>query len=397
MIASTSSKIVWTLRTVSTVLIMAFLTSCAKSPKAEPPLAATTGQSVAQNETQVEVKETPQTMSAVTPIRRVPTPIVRPQHPVRYTVKKGDTLWGIANVFLKTPWYWPEIWHVNTQINNPHLIYPGDVISLVYIDGKPQLLVSDRAVSMQRGEKLSPRIRVNPLGESIDSIPLDAVEQFMAHPRVIAKEELERSPYIIGNFDGRLISALGDEIYARGVKSQDDSLFTVFRSTKTLVDPTTQEILGYEVMEVADAKMIDFGDPATLQITKNIRETLNGDRLLPQDRSQMAHNYFPKRPKQPVTASVISLFDAISTVALNQIVVVNIGLRDGAEVGDVLAVERRGGRVKDEYSGKKDDYVTLPNTRAGVIMIFQTFERVSYGLIMASTRPIHLNDLVTNL
>ena len=397
MIASTSLKIISAFRTAFIVLIMAFLVSCAKSPKQESSAPVVTSQVDSQKVSQVESRADSSSRPIAPPIRRVPTPIVRPTHPSRYTVKKGDTLWGIADVFLKTPWYWPEIWHVNTQINNPHLIYPGDVISLIYVDGKPQLVVSGQHDRLQASEKLSPRIRVNPIDQAIASIPLDAVEQFMAHPRVITKEQLDQSPYVIGNFDGRLISALGDEIYARGVKSQDDSLFTIFRSTKALVDPGTQEVLGYEVMEVADAKMIDFGDPATFQVTRNIRETLSGDRLLPQDRSQVTHNYFPKRSKLAVDASVISLFDAISTVAQNQIVVINVGQRDGAEVGDVLAVKRRGEVVKDEYSGKKEDYVTLPNTRAGVIMIFQIFDRVSYGLIMESTRPIHLNDLVTNL
>ena len=398
MIASTSLKIILASRTAFTVLIMAFLVSCAKSPKQESSAPVVASQTDTQKVSQVESRADNSSRPIVAPVRRVPTPIVRPTHPRRYTVKKGDTLWGIAGVFLKTPWYWPEIWHVNTQINNPHLIYPGDVISLIYVDGKPQLVVSGRTHGhLQTSEKLSPRIRVNSIDQAIASIPLDAIEQFMAHPRVVTKEQLDESPYIIGNFDGRLISALGDDVYARGIQSQDDSLFTIFRSTKALVDPKTQEVLGYEVMEVADAKMIDFGDPATLQITRNIKETTSGDRLLPQDRSQVTHNYFPKRPKLAVDASVISLFDAISTVAQNQIIVINVGQREGAEVGDVLAVKRRGEVVKDEYSGKKDDYVTLPNTRAGVIMIFQTFDRVSYGLIMESTRPIHLNDLVTNL
>lgn len=199
MIVSTSLKINSAFRTASTVLIMAFLVSCAKSPKQESPEPAMSNQANTQRAAQAELKMDNQPMPTPAPVRRVPTPIVRPAHPTSYTVKKGDTLWGIADVFLKTPWYWPEIWHVNTQIDNPHLIYPDDVISLVYINGQPQLIVSDK-VGQRRGlsgtERMSPRIRVNPISQSINSIPLDAVEQFMAHPRVVTKEQLDESPYL---------------------------------------------------------------------------------------------------------------------------------------------------------------------------------------------------------
>ncbi|MCG8382135.1 MAG: LysM peptidoglycan-binding domain-containing protein [Gammaproteobacteria bacterium] len=386
-----------------TAAIMAFLSACAK-PVAEQGGHTTSVQSSPDAEDQtIEAHSTTVIKSDQQAVKRVPTPVVRPVHPKQYVVKKGDTLWDIARTFLKDPWFWPEIWHINPQIANPHLIYPGDVISLVYINGQPKLVVSRHWQASTAGdvrqvtERLQPRVRAEPLGDPIPSIPLDAVEQFMSHPRVITMDQLEQTPYVIGNFDGRLVSALNDEVYVRGIQSQDDALFTIFRLTKALRGPKSDEVLGYEVAEVADAKMIDFGDPSTLIITKSLREVLNGDRLLPQDRSQTEHNYLPRRPELPFKGSVISLFDAISHVAQNQVVVINIGQRDGIEVSDVLAIERRGRKVQDRYSGKKDDVVHLPNTRAGVIMIFQVYDRVSYGLIMESTRAIQLNDIVTNL
>ncbi len=386
-----------------TAAIMAFLSACAK-PVAEQGSHTASVQSSPDTAGQtIEAHSATVIKAEQQAVKRVPTPVVRPVHPKQYVVKKGDTLWDIARTFLKDPWFWPEIWHINPQIANPHLIYPGDVISLVYINGQPKLVVSRHWQASATGgvrqatERLQPRVRIEPLGEPIPSIPLDAVEQFMSHPRVITKDQLEQAPYVIGNFDGRLVSALNDEVYVRGIQSQDDALFTIFRPTKVLRDPKSDEVLGYEVAEVADAKMIDFGDPSTLIITKSLREALNGDRLLPQDRSQTEHNYLPRRPELPFKGSVISLFDAISHVAQNQIVVINIGQRDGIEVSDVLAIERRGRKVKDRYSGKKDDVVHLPDTRAGVIMIFQVYDRVSYGLIMESTRAIQLNDIVTNL
>jgi hypothetical protein len=202
---------------------------------------------------------------------------------------------------------------------------------------------------------------------------------------------------VIGNYDGRLISATGHQVYARGLKDTEERLYSIFRPGKPLIDPASQEILGYEVVYVADAKVLDFGDPSTLVITDNNRETLSGDRLMPRDRGNLTHNYVPRLPELGFDGTVISLFDAITHVAQNQVVVINLGQRDGMEVGDVLAVERRGGTIEDRFSGVKDDTVDLPNTRTGVVMVFRVFDRVSYALIMESTRTVRINDNVTNL
>jgi hypothetical protein len=327
-------------------------------------------------------------------------------------VVRGDTLWDIAERFLRNPWVWPEIWQVNPQINNPHLIYPGDRISLIYRDGRPRLYV-ERPDAMGSGGasthvsqsidangtqvvKLSPRVRAHELGQAIPSIAASAIQQFTVKPRVVTKEELDGAPYIIGNYDGRLISATGHQVYARGIADNEETLYSVYRSGEAFVDSDTGEILGYEVKLVGDAKVLDFGDPATLVITDNNRETLAGDRLFPADKGRTSHNYVPRVPDITFNGRVIRLYDAVSQVAQNQVVAINLGQRDGIEVGDILAVERHGQLVRDPYSTKRNEKVELPNMRAGVLMVFRNFDRVSYGLIMRSERSILLNDLVTN-
>lgn len=330
---------------------------------------------------------------------------VRPDHPETYVVVRGDTLWDIAERFLNTPWVWPQIWDVNPQIANPHLIYPGDVITLIYVDGQPRLQVARPGatpIATNMGTtaeglqvvRLSPRVRTEELAQAIPSIPASTVQQFTVRPRVVTREELDAAPYIIGNYDQRLVSATGNEVYARGIRDNEEALYSVYHVGDEFIDPDSGESLGIEVQFVANAKVRSYGDPATLLITENNRETLNGDKLLPQEKDRVAHNYIPRTPDIDFEGKIISLFDAISHSAQNQVVVINLGQRDGIEVGDVLNIERRGGTIRDHYAAEPDVSVDLPPTQAGVLMVFRVFDRVSYGLIMKSRRAVVLGDLV---
>lgn len=337
---------------------------------------------------------------------------IRDDRPQTYTVVKGDTLWDISGKFLHKPWLWPEIWDVNPQIENPHLIYPGDEVSLRYINGKPTMVVSrdgtviagasaDDANAMPAHEngvaRLSPQIRESSLSGAIPMIPGDAIQQFLVYPRVVEADELSNSPYVIGDFEGRLASASGQQIYARGDLDNEQSEYGIFRQSKVLKDPDSNELLGFEVTHVADATLLEMGDPATMVIQSANIETLAGDRLLPQNQNYVVHNYMPRVPQIDGEGKIISLFNAISQSGRNQVVVLNMGDREGVRIGDVMAIEHRGGRIKDRFSGKAHDFVNVPNTRIGVLMVFRTFEKVSYGLIMESTRPIHLNDVVAGI
>ncbi len=338
------------------------------------------------------------------PVEQQSTIRVKQTRPRQYTVKKGDTLWDISSLFLKDPWYWPEIWNSNPQVENPHLIYPGDVLTLVYINGRPQILVNqavpagasaNAAPGGLRQVKLSPSVRRNALEASIPSIPGDAIRQFITQPRVVSEEELEKAPYIIGSDDKHLILGEGNRIYVRGELDKERVRYTVFRPGKKLIDPDTEQLLGYEAVFAGEAHIDTYGDPAIGRLTKTQREVLIGDRLLPTDKSKISNLYFPKIPDRKIEGKVASLFDGIFGIAKFQIAVLNRGSRDGVEVGHILASFTKGDVVYDRYDQISSRDVQLPNERSGLIMIFRTFDEVSYGLVMESTNVIQVGDVVS--
>lgn len=313
----------------------------------------------------------------------VPVEAVRRDAPISYTVKKGDTLWDIASRFLHDPWYWPEIWYVNPQVKNPHRIYPGDVLSIHWVGGKPLI-------------KLEPRVRVEPLGEEQQSIPAAAIDPFLMRPRVVSEEDLQKAPYVLGAGERRLIYGAGDNVYVRGLPQ--DSLigapYLIFRPGKTLKDPQTGEVLGYQILEVGDSEVVRKSEPASMLLTSTTREVLAGDRLLNNRINDDDLDFYPKAPAKPIESTIIGLFDAISQVARYQSVVINRGEREGVQRGDVLVINAAGRSLKDPIA--KNETVQLPEERVGLLMIFRTYEKVSYGLIMESERPVREGDSVRN-
>jgi LysM repeat protein len=335
------------------------------------------------------------TEETVTPKKEIR---VKATHPRQYTVKKGDTLWGISNLFLQDPWYWPEIWQKNNQITNPHLIFPGDILTLVYVNGRPQMLVNEsqhQAVKQSQGlpvKKLSPRVRSQSLQASIPSIPGDAIRQFLSKPRVVTKEQLEQAPRIFASDEKHLILGFSDRVYIRGDIDKERVRFSTFRPGDALYDPVSNELLGYEAKYSGAVRITAYGDPASGEITKSEREILIGDRLLPEDKSKRANLYFPHIPDREVNAQIISLYDSLFGVAQYQIVVINKGERDGMEVGHLLATYTQGGEVYDDFDPNGKTLVKLPDERSGLIMIFKAFDRVSYALTLESRRVIHKDD-----
>ena len=350
---------------------------------------------------------------------------IKSDYPREYVVKKGDTLWGIASQFLEDPWYWPEIWYRNPQLDNPHLIFPGDMLSLTYINGKPTLEVKremvgqvpdapsdEKVVRTDTGKatndgrkvvRLSPVIHRSDREISIPSIPSDAIKQFLNNPRVITKHELDDSPYIVASDDARLILASEDRVYVRDIRSKldrDKVRYSVYHRGDEFRDPETEEILGYEIIYTGEARIDLYGNPATATLTNTRREVLIGDFLLNSDKSEFSHMYYPKVPSKKIDARVISLFDALSASAKYQIVVINKGEEAGLEVGHVLATYFRGGEARDKFMARKtfergqEDKlnVILPDERSGLMMIFKVFDKVSYGLILESRRIIRIND-----
>lgn len=317
-------------------------------------------------------------------------PEFQADYPDQYTVVKGDTLWDISNRFLRNPWMWPEIWHVNPQISNPHLIYPGDRISLVYLDGKPRLTLD----TSNRVVKLSPEVRVLENDGAIPSIPLDEINNFLSRSRILTAEELEAAPHVVSGEAKRLVLGKGDRLYARGDFAPDIAAYGIYRKGDTYVDPDTGELLGVQAIDIGSGKMRALDDDiATLLMTRTTEEVRVGDRLLAEEERSIDSTFFPSAPASEVDAKIIAVEGGVTQVGKMDVVVINLGDREGMMVGNVLAVYKRGGIVKDRVKG---DMVMLPDERAGLVMIFRTFEKLSLGLVLEAERPLAIKDLVRN-
>ncbi len=310
-------------------------------------------------------------------------------HPDEYIVQDGDTLWDIAATFLKDPWYWPEVWYVNPQIENPHLIFPGDTLALVYIGGQQRITTTMRGATY----RMSPSARATPLSEAVTSIPYEQIASFLSKGLVIEKRQAERLPYIVGTRGDHMIAAAGNDIYVRGgAPSQPGTRYSVVHVGDQLVDPDDNKVVGYHGIYVGEGMMARGGDPATVALTDTNREALNGDRLIPET-VDIPLNFFPKAPDIEVDGRIISVVDGVSMIGQYQVVVMNRGARNGLAPGDILTVFQAGEVVKDRFEGGK---VKLPDEDAGTVMVFKVYDRIGYGLVMEATMPIHVLDAVRN-
>ena len=244
--------------------------------------------------------------------------------------------------------------------------------------------------------KLRPRLRSLPHNQAIQLVATEAIKLFTDEPRVLDQQKIDSAPYIIGSLDNHVASATGNTVYARGILNESE-LYSIFRHGRTLSNPDNGKVLGQEMVFIADAKVLSYGDPSTLLITKSKRETLSGDVLLPYNRDKSNYHYTPKVLEQPVQGTIISLFNALTRAARNQVVIINRGQRDGLERGHLLKLEKRGERVHDVVSKSIKNTLTLPDIRLGIVMIFKVFDQVSYGVIMESTHTVQVGDIVTNL
>ncbi len=326
------------------------------------------------------------------------TVTLRPGHPDRYVVVKGDTLWGISARFLRDPWLWPEVWSVNPQIRNPHLIYPGDVIVLAYVNGKPQLHLERRARTPggMRTVRLQPEVRREPLPPAIPTIPLDAIRPFLTRSAVVSRGELADAPYVVDIAGEHLAGADGNRIYVRRLGDTTHRSFAVVRRGDVFRNPRTGKVLGYAAIHLADAELIRGGDPATLRLSHVDQEVLIGDRLIPLPATRLPDDFVPQAPKGKVDGQIISVFHGVSQIGQDQVVVLDVGREQGIRAGDVLAVYQAGRRIRDTVEGGIGRSVQLPATRAGLVMVFRPFRQVSYALVMSATRAIHLDDSVRN-
>jgi hypothetical protein len=319
-------------------------------------------------------------------------PEFRSDIPDHYTVVKGDTLWDIASRFLSNPWYWPEIWHVNPQIENPHLIFPGDELALVYIDGQRRLTVVRRGEA-SRTVKLTPKARITPLASAIPAISLTAIGPFLSNNRIVFEEELEEAPYVLQGKRGNIIVGAGDAVYARGEGTVDET-YGIYRRGRTFIDPVSEEFLGVEAQSVAVGKVVAAQDKVlTLDIRRSSQEIRIGDRLLVQEEREISTTFFPSQPDGAIDGQMIAVVDGVSQIGQYDVVIINRGEEHGLVEGNILAVYKAGDQVRDPVTG---EVLQLPSDRAGVLMVFRVFDMLSYGVILKAERPLAVMDEVKN-
>jgi hypothetical protein len=326
--------------------------------------------------------------------------------PDEYVVRKGDTLWDISAVFLRDPWYWPEIWYVNPQVANPHLIYPGDVLHLVYVDGKPR-------ITMERGQTvhLSPQMRSEPLESAIPAIPYDLLMDFVGRPQIMSKDELKDAPYVIGIRDRHLVGSSENEVYSLGMHTaQPESRYTILHVGDELRDPDDGDLLGYmtyyagtgEVLQADNRAGKEDRDRMThLKVVETGREILQGDKLFAAE-TDIGNAFVPSAPSDTnLDGQVIAIHDGVWTAGRYQVLALNRGKKHGLEPGNVVAIFQRGEEVRNRYTGStwrsmstNYDKVRLPSERNASVMVFKVYDRMSYALVVQSTSAITIGDFV---
>ncbi len=410
-------------RVVATGLAIALLSACALFHKKPAPAPAPV--------------TAPATATVAAPAAATAAPLMQPSAPQRYTVKKGDTLWGIASMYLRQAWAWPDIWYANPDIKNPHLIYPGDVLILGYTSqGRPTLSVERNgetvteasaapvmAASVTPGAapvtgtapvaaaptaaavsgpalpvtRIEPQVHYQPLSAAVTAIPLDGLRPFLSKTRVASGSELDDAGYLLSSFQGGPASGGGGEVYARNLKPEQGARYEIFRKGQKYVDPDSGDTLGYEAMYIGDATVEAWTDPAKLMITDSVQEAIAGDRFLPSSTDNVNLNFLPHRPGKTVDGQIMAVSGGVGQIGQYDVVVLNRGNADGLDPGTVLGIYRKGTQVKDlNASFFSSSNITLPVERSGTLMVFRTFDRVSYALVMQATHEIHVEDMVAN-
>jgi LysM repeat protein len=369
-------------------------------PAEEPPMAAAPVEVPAAPENAIEAALAREASggAAVQEAAPPPAPVMMPNAPRTYTVQAGDTLWGISTMYLRDPWLWPEIWHVNPTIENPHLIYPGDILTLAYsADGSPQVTVARGNVV-----RVSPLVRGTPIDGPISTIPYEAIRAFLGRPSLLSREDLKDAACIVGFRDLHIADGTGHDVYIKGLKDQDPGRYSVVRVAQPLEDPETGKVLGYMGLYAAGVRISETGKVTKGTLVESARESVIGDLVFAEEPQNAAVDIVPHAPPEGIDGQIVAVVDGVSLVGQYQVVAVNRGTKHGLESGHVLAISQQGEVVNDKLCNRysnwwcrgRGDNVQLPSERAGTLLIFKTYERVSYGLVVNATAELRVADYV---
>jgi hypothetical protein len=328
--------------------------------------------------------------------------VLSPTAPKSYVVKRGDTLWGIANLFLKSPWLWPEIWYVNPQIENPHRIYPGDTVRLANsADGRTQVQIVRGAAGSAGGSaaRLHPLLRSAALEGPIATIPYSVIASFLSRPGIISKADVKAAPYVLAVRDGHVIAGSGNELYIEKLSGDSGARYSVMHVDEPLNDPQGGGLLGYITIYTGTAQLVQPGTTAKAVLLDSARETVQGDVLVTADAGN-GGDFVPHSPGKPIDGRVIAVVDNVLLAGQFEVVAINRGARDGIERGHVLTVDEATTTVHDDCAhingfstcswGARR--ATLPTETSGTLLVFKVTDRMSYALIMRDTVPIHVGD-----
>ncbi len=332
--------------------------------------------------------------------------LLRQDRPSSYIVADDDTLWTIASHFLQDPERWPEIWRPDPYLDNADFIYPGDTLLLSYVDGSPRILVQrgDREV-----EEIGPQMRAQELASAIPAIPLEAIENSFTRNRIVSQEVLEAAPYIVENVAVNLAIATGDEVYVRGDWPAGTTSFEVYRPFREHEDPEDDDILlGVELEYVGFASIaaVESPDLRRVLINNSAKEIRIGDRLLVREESAIGATIFPTEPARSIEGNIVAFLSNETMASQLDTVLINLGLRDNLAVGDVLAISKQGSEMVDQVERERMSFrermraifrgerLQLPGDETGTLLVYRTFESMSYGVILSSLQPIELTDIV---
>jgi len=393
--------------TLTALLLAAGCKTAPPAAEAAPaPAAASTAPVAAREDNAIEVAlaSAPANSATVTSTQGTagsaqgPAPVLNARAPLTYTVKRGDTLWDISAMYLRDPWLWPEIWHVNPSVPNPHLIYPGDVLALGYgADGRPQVTVAQGSTL-----RVQPLVRSKPLDGPISTIPYEAIAAFLGKPGVVTRDNIKNSPKVAAMRHRHVVAGEGQEIYVEGLEKWGPGRYAVVHVGDPLINPENGKAQGFLGVYTATAEFAAADKVAKGLLIDSARETQAGDLLFAVDMAAVRTNFVPRAAPAGTDGQIMAVVDGVSLIGQYQVVALNRGSKHGLEPGHVLAIDQKGERVYNVTCRNRDgslhwcmgNQVQLPDERAGTLLVFKTYEDMSFGLVVYADVPVRIADIV---